>query len=35
MIDLRIFLDFYFTKWLFLASVFFGLCKIVNKLMMR
>lgn len=35
MIDLTIFLDFYFTKWLFMASVFFGVCKLVNKLIMR
>lgn len=35
MIDITIFLDFYFTKWLFIASAFFGVCKIVNKLVMR
>lgn len=34
MIDITIFLDFYFTKWLFIASAFFGVCKIVNKLVM-
>lgn len=35
MLDLRIFLDFYFTKWLFMASVFAGLCKVVTSLVRR
>jgi len=35
MIDLSILLDFYFTKYLFLASVFYGICQLVKKLMMR
>jgi len=35
MIDLGIFLDFYFTKWLFIGSTFYGVCRLVNKLIMR
>lgn len=35
MIDLSILLDFYFTKYLFLASAFYGICLIVKKLVMR
>lgn len=33
MIDISMMLDFYFTKYLFMASVFVGLCRIVRKLM--
>ena len=35
MIDLSIFLDFYFTKYLFIASAFFGVCMLVRKLLMN
>lgn len=35
MIDFSIFLDFYFTKWLFLGSSFFGVCQLVNKLIFK
>lgn len=35
MIDLSIFLDFYFTKYLFIASAFYGVCQLVKKLVMR
>lgn len=33
MIDISIFLDFYFTPYLFGASAFYGVCLIVRKLM--
>ena len=35
MIDLSIFLDFYFTKWLFMASAFYGVCQLVKMLLVR
>lgn len=35
MIDLSIFLDFYFTKYLFIASAFYGVCMLVRKLIMN
>lgn len=35
MIDLSIFIDFYFTKYLFLASAFYGVCMLVRLLIMR
>lgn len=35
MIDLSIFLDFYFTKYLFIASAFYGVCMLVRKLVMN
>lgn len=35
MVDISIFLDFYFTKYLFLASTFYGVCLLVKKLIMR
>lgn len=33
MIDLIILKDFYFTKWLFMASAFYGVCRLTRKLM--
>ena len=33
MIDLGIFINFYFTKWLFIASTFYGVCRLVKRLM--
>lgn len=33
MIDMSIFLDYYFTKWLFMASVVYGIFRLVNKIM--
>ena len=35
MIDLTILLDFYFTKYLFIASAFYGVCMLVRKLIMN
>ena len=35
MIDLSIFLDFYFTSWLFIASAFYGVCQLVKMLLVR
>lgn len=35
MIDFSIFLDFYFTKYLFVASAFYGVCMLVRKLVMN
>lgn len=35
MIDISLFLDFYFTKYLFMASVFYGVCRLVKMLVMR
>lgn len=32
MIDISIFTDFYFTKYLFLATAFYGLCRCIRKL---
>lgn len=33
MIDINMFIDFYFTKYLIIASCFLGICLIVRKLM--
>ena len=33
--DFNILIDFYFTKWLFMASVFYGICQIFKKLVLR
>lgn len=35
MLDITILLDFYFTKYLFMASVFYGVCKLTRKLLIR
>lgn len=35
MFDFTILLDFYFTKYLFVASTFYGVCLLVKKLIMR
>lgn len=35
MFDLSIFLDFYFTKYLFIASAFYGVCNLAKLLIMR
>ncbi len=35
MINIGIFLEYYFTKWLFIGSTFYGVCMIVRKLMVR
>lgn len=35
MIDISIFLDFYFTPFLFMASIFYGLVNLVKMLVMR
>lgn len=35
MFDFNILLDFYFFKYLFLASVFYGICRLVNLLIFR
>lgn len=35
MIDLSIFINFYFTKYLFIASAFYGVCLLVRKLVMN
>lgn len=35
MIDLSIFIDFYFTKYLIIASTIYGIFMIINKLIMR
>ena len=35
MLDITILLDFYFTKYLFMASVFYGVCNLTRKLLIR
>ena len=35
MIDYGMLLDFYFTKWLFMASIFYGVCQLIRKLLIR
>lgn len=35
MLDISMFLDFYFTKYLFVSGGFYGVCQLVRLLVMR